>query len=530
MAITRRALLEQIGRAGGLGAAYMAMETLGLAIPTPVGAENFALPQRSGSGRSVVILGAGIAGLVSAYELQRANYRVTILEARDRIGGRSWTIRGGDRIVQTGRPDQIATFDPGLYFNSGPARIPSTHRLILSYARRFGVQLEPFINSNRNAGWDFSGKVHPERRMVEDMRGHLSELLAKAIDRKALDGVASNEELAEVRRFLAPYANVRKDGVYRPTGRSGYAVDGGGYDQAPVALAPLSFNELAPSQAIALPYLFEHIWDMQATMLQPVGGMDRIAHAVYGEVKPAVRLRTPITAIRRTGDRVRIEHGPGTQVTEADYCICTLPLPALGRIPSDFSPAKKAAIAGAPPYLHSVKLAFEAPRFWETDDNIFGGLAWTDRANENVMYPSGGIGTAKGVIVGAYSAGWTRQENPDAFAALSHEQRIRISRDSIEALHPGRSHLLSKPVTVAWGLTPYSEGVGALWPDPDFGGPEGAKRGPVYAELIKPEGPIVFAGEHLSYQPTWQEGAATSAHEALKLVAAMAKERAAAAA
>ena len=110
MALTRRALLETIGRTSGIGAAYMAMEALGLALPTPVGAENFELPRTSGDGRSVVILGAGIAGLVSAYELQRAGYRVTVLEARNRIGGRSWTIRGGDRIVQNGRPDQLATF------------------------------------------------------------------------------------------------------------------------------------------------------------------------------------------------------------------------------------------------------------------------------------------------------------------------------------------------------------------------------------------------------------------------------------
>ncbi|HEX4800485.1 MAG TPA: FAD-dependent oxidoreductase [Sphingomicrobium sp.] len=523
MALTRRALLEQIGRVGGLGATYMAMETLGLAIPTPAGAENFSLPHGSGAGRSVVILGAGIAGLVSAYELQRAGYRVTVLEARDRIGGRSWTIRGGDKIVQIGRPDQLATFASGQYFNSGPARIPSTHRLILSYARRFGVQLEPFINVNRNAGWDFGGKVQPERRMVEDMRGHLAELLAKAIDLKALDQAVPKDELAAVRQFLAPYANVGTDGVYRPTGRSGYAVDGGGYNQAPVPLPALGVKDLAPSPAVVLPYVFEHIWDMQATMLQPVGGMDRIAHAIYEQVKPAVRLRTPITAIGRSGNRVRIEHGAG--MTEADYCICTIPLPVLARIPNDFSPAKKAAIAGAPAYLHSVKLAFEAPRFWETDDNIFGGLAWTDRLNENVMYPSGGIGTPKGVIVGAYCAGWTHQNTPDSFAALSHEQRFKISRDSIEALHPGRSHLLGKGVTVAWGLTPFSEGVGAMWGDADFGG--NPTRGPVYAELLKPEGPIVFAGEHLSYQPTWQEGAATSAHEALKLVAAMAKAKAA---
>ena len=521
MTLTRRTLLTRLGAVGGAGLTYAAMEALGLALPTPAGAENFELSPASGKGKSVVVLGAGIAGLVSAYELQRAGYQVTVLEARDRPGGRAWTLRQGTRVVQNGRPDQVAEFSPGQYMNPGPARLPSSHRVILGYARRFGVRLEPFINGNRNAGWDFGGKVQPERRMVEDMRGYLGELLAKAIDRRALDQDVPAGELSMIRDFLAGYAQLDGKGKYVPQGSSGFSVDGGGYSQAPVALPPLGFRDLAPSRAVGLPYTFEHIHQMQATMLQPVGGMDRIAHAIYDQVKPAVRLRTQVSAIRRSGDRVRIEHG--AHATEADYCICTIPLPVLARIPSDFSAAKKAAIAAAPPYLHSVKLAFQAPRFWEVNDNIFGGLAWTDRLNENVMYPSGGIGTAKGVIVGAYCAGWTHRDTPDSFAALSHEERFRISRESIEALHPGRSRLLSKGVTVAWGLAPYSEGVGPMWGDPDFGGNRG--RGEVYAELLKPEGPIVFAGEHLSYQQTWQEGAASSAHEALKLVAAMAKAK-----
>jgi monoamine oxidase len=141
-----------------------------------------------------------------------------------------------------------------------------------------------------------------------------------------------------------------------------------------------------------------------------------------------------------------------------------------------------------------------------------------------VLYPSDRFGAPKGIIVGSYCAGWTRPENPGAFAALSHEERFRISRESIEALHPGRSRLLGKGVTVAWGLTPYSEGMGALWPGEPL---NPTARSAAYQELLKPEGPIVFAGEHLSYQGSWQEGAAMSAHEALKLMAAMAKARSA---
>jgi monoamine oxidase len=532
MTVTRRALLEQIAAVGGIGAAYMAMETLGLAVPTPANAEHFSLPYRSGNGRSVVILGAGIAGLVSALELRRAGYRVTVLEARNRIGGRVWTIRGGDRIAQTGRPDQHAEFDPGLYFNAGAARIPTTHRAILRYAREFGVPMETMVNTNRSAAWDLGGTVRQERRWVNDMRGRLGELLAKAIDQHALDQLVPGDELNAVRKFLGPYAEIDSAGAYSPQGRSGYSVEGGAYGRAPVPLPPLSLGELLPGPAstsrgsIAVPYFFEHIWDMQATMLQPVGGMDRIADAIYREVKTAVRLNTPVAAIRRMGNRVRIEHGPGLQATEADYCICTLPMPVLARIPADFSNAKKAALSSVG-YRTSVKVAFEAPRFWEKDESVYGGLAWTDRLNENVMYPSGGYHDEKGILVAAYCGGWTRPENPKAFADLSHEQRLRVCRDSIEALHPGRSRLLGKGVTVAWGLTPWSEGVGALWPG---GLTAVASRGPEYAELLKPEGSIVFAGEHLSYQPTWQEGAVLSAHEALKLVQSMVAERGAAAA
>ncbi len=518
MTLTRRGLLERIAAVGGAGAAYMAMETMGLARPTPSGAENFALQAGSGDGRSVVILGAGIAGLVSAYELQRAGYRVTVLEARDRAGGRVWTIRGNEAVEQIDRPAQRAAFSAGQYFNAGPARIPSSHRLILEYARRFGVPLEVFVNSNQSAGWDFGGQVQPQRRMVNDIRGLVGELLAKAIDGHALDQAMPKDELAMFRKILAPYAGLDDKGRYAASISSGYANWPGGYDRPATPVDRLTLKQLVPSEAVTLPYFFDQIMDMQATMLQPVGGMDRIAAALFAAVRPTVVLNTPVTAIRREGAGVRIEHATGA--VRADYCICTLPANLLSRLPSDFAPGKTAALKTVP-YLKSVKVGFEAPRFWERDQDIYGGLAWTDRLNENVIYPSHGFGSERGVIVGAYAAGWTHNDTPDSFAAKPIAEQIRISRDSIEALHPGRGRLLESPLAINWGQVRWSEGVGAT--GPNFGE---RPRDAQYRELLKPEGPIVFAGEHLSYVGLWQEGAALSAHEALKLIAAMGQAKA----
>ncbi|HJU76548.1 MAG TPA: FAD-dependent oxidoreductase [Sphingomicrobium sp.] len=519
MALTRRALLERLGAVGGASAVFLGMEALGLAWSTPAGAENFELPP-VGKGRSVVVLGAGIAGLVAAYELRRAGYDVTVLEARDRIGGRVWTIRGGDRIEHIGREEQRAAFSPGLYFNAGAARIPSAHRVILDYARRLGVRMEPFVNANRSAGWDFGGKVREERQMIYGLHGRIGELLAKAIDQHALDKEMPKGELEQFRQFLQFYANLDDKGKHVGSGTNGFVEHPGGYAHSGKVKDPLTLKEVLSGRAVGLPLVFESIFDMQPTMLQPVGGMDRIADALYEQVKPAVRLSAPVSAIRRIGSRVRIEHGAGA--SEADFAVVTLPVHLLERIPNDFSPAKKAALKGVN-YLPSVKVAFEAPRFWEIDDHIYGGLAWTDRLNENIIYPSEDFHSPNGVLVGAYVAGWTNQDNPQKFASLSHAERFRVVRESIEALHPGKSRLLAKGVTVGWGLVPHSEGVGALW----AGGPGGTgPRGQQYAELLKPEGPIVFAGEHLSYAGLWQEGAALSAHEALKLVASMAAEKA----
>ncbi len=246
-------------------------------------------------------------------------------------------------------------------------------------------------------------------------------------------------EKEAMRQFLAFYGSLGEGGVYRPDGRSGMDPLPGGYRETgqPVARALSAADLRAIGPTAGFPIVFEDIFDMQAPMFQPVGGMDRIAHAIYERVRaegPSATARSPRSGGAAPGcaSTMGPATGRSTPIIASAPCRST----CCGRIPADFSPAKQAAIRDNP-YLASTKVGFESPRFWE-EEGIYGGLAWTDRANENLFYPSGGWHAPSGVLVTAYASGWTGQNHPAEFMAMSHEERFRLCRDSVEALHPGQ--------------------------------------------------------------------------------------------
>src|SRR5215831_10846189 len=151
MALTRRELLVRVAHAGGYSATFATMQSLGLLSP-PAAASTITLPRTTGKGVKVVILGGGIAGLVSAYELTKAGFQCTLLEARTRPGGRNWTVRNGTDVEFIDGMKQTARYiDSKSYFNAGPARLSSLHKTILGYCKEFDIRLEVFVNANRNA-------------------------------------------------------------------------------------------------------------------------------------------------------------------------------------------------------------------------------------------------------------------------------------------------------------------------------------------------------------------------------------------
>src|ERR1700759_2574729 len=100
MTFTRRVFIQRMAQVGGYSAAFSTMRALGLIAAPGVST----LPQLAGDfgkGKKVVILGAGIAGLSAAYELRKAGFACTVLEARSRPGGRNWTIRDGSKVEFT---------------------------------------------------------------------------------------------------------------------------------------------------------------------------------------------------------------------------------------------------------------------------------------------------------------------------------------------------------------------------------------------------------------------------------------------
>ena len=181
--VTKRELLALIGTIAGSAAMYNAMTSLGLASDSaykgPI--------ELSGDvkGASVLILGAGLAGMTAALELRKAGYKVKVLEYNRRPGGRNWTLRGGDIYTELGGFTQNCEFAEGQYFNPGPWRIPYHHRAVLDYCKRLNVALEPFLELNHNAllhaSGAFGGRPQRIRDIETDFRGNIAELLAKAI-------------------------------------------------------------------------------------------------------------------------------------------------------------------------------------------------------------------------------------------------------------------------------------------------------------------------------------------------------------
>jgi monoamine oxidase len=514
--VSRRDLLSLIGAVSGSAAMYHAMTSLGFASDS--GYKGPVKLEGDPKGASVLILGAGLAGMTAALELRKAGYKVQVLEFNSRAGGRNWTLRGGDSFTELGGFTQTCEFEQGLYFNPGPWRIPYHHRALLDYCRRLGVALEPFIQLNHNAllhaSTAFGGVPQRIRDIKTDFQGQTSELLAKVTQQGKLDEAVSKEDREILMQALRSWGALDHNHAYKANLLSaefrGFAKGpGGGVGAAPVAGEPIALSDILKSRLWRYLQNFA-LHAFQSTMFQPVGGMDMIGKAFAREVGDVIRYEAKVTRIQQNDGGVIVTYAdlkkPSTpQQAKADWCVCTIPLSILSQMPLDVGGRMKAAI-DAVPYSPSVKVGLQFKRrFWEEDEAIYGGLSYTDLPIRQIAYPNSGFNTAgKGVLLGAYLF-----DGPNAyeFASMPPAERVARAVEFGASIHPQYRTEFDSGIAVAWHRMPLTLGCAGNWTE--------QARAEHYDDLCQIDGRIVLAGEHASYIPAWQEGAILSSLDAI---------------
>ena len=517
--VSRRRFLQSVGVSGGAGALFATMGALGLAPAAASPAPPFQAPRRSDfslTGRSakrVVILGGGVAGLAAAYELGKAGYDCTILEARGVAGGRNLTVRGGTTETDLDGQTQRATYSDGVYLNAGPARI-AQWMVTLDYCRELGVPIQPFVNANADALiYNEAAGMQPGapmryRTAKADVYGYVSELLAKATDQGALDGRLTATDKERLLAFLQSFGAIggRTAGwAYAGTGRRGFAsYPGAGNDSGTPLGGPPQLADVFASN-VGRYFSFEFGYDQAMMMFQPVGGMDRIPYALSRAVGTRrIRLGAEITAVtdRPNGVEVTYRQQGRSRAISADFCVATLPPHLLARIPHNLGDAVQSALASFP-VTASGKIGLEyRSRWWENDLRIYGGITETDLDLAHVWYPSYDFHAARGLIVGYYHTGAAAR----AYGALTPEQRAQRAVEQGVKIHGEKYRTeLAASFSVAWHRTRYLEGA---WTSPPYGTPG-------YDLLLRPAGRVHFAGDWLSHEVAWQHGAFVSARAAV---------------
>jgi monoamine oxidase len=507
--LTRRGFLERVGQVGGVVAVDGAMRALHLGGVSTSTA--FAPSGRAPRGTKVIVLGAGLSGLASAWELQKLGYDVTVLEGRARAGGRCFTIRRGTVSEEVGQPSQTAAFEEPLYLNAGPARIPHHHQTTLDYCRELGVAIEMFCSVNEAAYLHQSAAADPKCRLLRmrelraDWRGHTSELLAKAISQESLDRPMSPDDRDRIVEWLKREGGLDADLKYAGTPRRGYvtapsAAEVAGRQADPLGLSDLVRTSFGPNLTTELA--------LQMPMFQPVGGMDRIAAALAAKVSH-VTLGAEVQAIEQPAGRVRVRYRDGagaSRQVEGAYVVCALPLTVLRTLAVDVAPAMREAIA-AVNYASAGKIGLQFKRrFWEEDDGIFGGITKTDLPITQILYPSTGYLSKKGVVVGYY------QNGPQAAtmgALPPAERQIRALQQGAQ-IHPQYPREFEHAFSVAWQNVPWNRGGWAQWTE--------AQRRAEYHTLNEPDRGLYLCGDHLTWTSGWMAGAFESARRVVSMI------------
>jgi monoamine oxidase len=445
------------------------------------------------------VLGAGVAGLTVAYELGKAGYECTLLEAQLRPGGRTWTLRSGEKISDSRGDVQEVTMADHDFVEAGATRF-SANMVTMDYCKELNLPIEPMVAQNADgliARED--GPPVRYRAARADAFGYLSELLAKAADRGNLDEDLSAEDKEHVLAFLRDFGAITRVGghwTYRPRGAD--SASGG---VGPATLADVLGSRVGRAVTVALDY------DKAVSMYRPVGGMTRIVEALVERVgRHRIRYGSQVVAIGERPDRVDVGYRDPSGRTgraSADACVVALPPHLMAGIAHNLGPEVAGALHRLVPRpAVKVGMVFRR-RWWEEDGTLYGGVSDLGGNMEHLWYPSHGFHSTDGGVLVDYS----QRDEAISYGEMKPAARVARAFARCRQLHPGaRPEELTSGFSVAWQLAPFHQAAWNLW---CASATERERR--IFKEGV---GRLYFAGDWASGAGGWQAGAFTSAREA----------------
>ncbi|MGM7703443.1 flavin monoamine oxidase family protein [Pseudalkalibacillus sp. Hm43] len=456
--------------------------------------------------QEVIIIGAGMAGLVSGYLLKMAGHDVTILEGNDRVGGRVYTLR--------------EPFTPENYLDMGAMRIPVNHYLVNEYVNKFNIPYNEFINATEN-DVIYANGVRTTRKEYN----RNPDVLKFPVEPEEKGKTASELLMSAVQPFLTLYNNSSPEQKkilmknfdrysienylrFNPIGPS---LSPEAIRMVKVLLGIEGFAELSFTNILF--DVVNTVFNEELQFYEMTGGNDQLPLAFFEELKPNIKFNEKVNKITSKPDEVIVQAkntitGQKTDYT-GDALIVAIPFSVFQFIEVEpfetFSFEKWKAIRELP-YVAAVKIGIEFKRkFWE-EEGLGGANVLTDFPNRFTYTPSPGVEKQTGVVLASYSWG----DNAKLWNALSEEERIQQALEDLAKIHGDQIYEdFLNGASFSWSQNPFSAGCFTLFK------PNQAATFPEY--IRRPEGRIHFAGEHASDFQGWIEGAVQSgvraAHE-----------------